>query len=677
MSPKTILTAFLLLGVVFASISGKTTLPACTLAPTLFDNGQRPIPSVFVGLAFTPNGKNVLAHESMDDGKAYRLELIDIERASSLLLPFPDKLRAQVPKVRLVGLAPSRNATLFDDGAGALAVADVTTGNILYSVNAPDRSVIAADLSADGNTLGIVGAAGTLQVWDLRSNAILHTCMLKSLPALLSVSPDGKSLIAGCFRNSKADPNASSMAEAWNISEHKLVKQLTSHARPITSICFSPDGKMAASTSVDGTLRLWNTATWKQHAVLEWTAPPTAVPKLQTIDRAILQAVFTPDNRYILSTSVSKLLLWEIASGKAALTFEGDPADMRHISISPDGTRAVSSSSNTIVLWDLRSGEEIRTLVGGMIKGPTIDSIKFLPDSSRLVACAERHGPIWNVAPEWDATIWDVASGKPIRTIENAMFAGQCFSSDGKYGLSSQQVGLWDFSKAPPIWSRKKNYYPTALSPDGRFAALGETRLGDGIIHVVDVQADKPMHTIVMRDAAAFHSLAISSNNRFLAAKTFVGTVGVWDLMKGDLLHVLDDPVPVEQPLSNPGYVSFLPDGKGLTSQHYVIRRWDAATGRPIEVLNYLPNNRLPKAFNQDGTACAYVDSASFRLVEIWDIAKGKELRTFLAGKGPSRQIRAIAFAPNGRWVAAGGQGQLLCIWDLKNGRLLHDLVAK
>ena len=64
------------------------------------------------------------------------------------------------------------------------------------------------------------------------------------------------------------------------------------HTGNVTGVAFSPDGKMLASTSWDGAIRLWNPQSGKPIRSLTGT-----------VDRGSFAAAFSPDGRRIVTTS--------------------------------------------------------------------------------------------------------------------------------------------------------------------------------------------------------------------------------------------------------------------------------------------------------------------------------------------------------------------------------------
>jgi WD40 repeat protein len=75
----------------------------------------------------------------------------------------------------------------------------------------------------------------------------------------ISFSPDGKMLASG---------SKDKTISLWSIDGKKIAK-LRGHGASVTSVSFSRDGKMLASGSEDNTVRLWRTdGTEKEIAIL-------------------------------------------------------------------------------------------------------------------------------------------------------------------------------------------------------------------------------------------------------------------------------------------------------------------------------------------------------------------------------------------------------------------------
>src|SRR5262245_18781721 len=77
------------------------------------------------------------------------------------------------------------------------------------------------------------------------------------------------------------------------------------HQATVTSVTFSPDGKTLASASIDGTVRLWLTATGKE------------IRKLRGHQGMVVSLSYSPDGKTVASAGADQTTrLWEAATGK-------------------------------------------------------------------------------------------------------------------------------------------------------------------------------------------------------------------------------------------------------------------------------------------------------------------------------------------------------------------------
>ncbi|HRF00508.1 MAG TPA: protein kinase [Pirellulaceae bacterium] len=111
------------------------------------------------------------------------------------------------------------------------------------------------------------------------------------------------------------------------------------HTEPVTSVRFSPDGRLLASASFDRTIRIWEVATGR---LLE---------TLVGHRLGVWSARFSPDGRRLVSAGEDGTVrLWEIGSGVSSEPFLGHDGPVFVAEFSPDGRRIASAGIDALVL---------------------------------------------------------------------------------------------------------------------------------------------------------------------------------------------------------------------------------------------------------------------------------------------------------------------------------------
>lgn len=257
---------------------------------------------------------------------------------------------------RFVSVGDDEMIRIFEAGSGQAARAIKGSKWHLNVAVSPDGSLIATATSNgtasvwEIDTGRLVAAfqppttAAVLPIsarlWDLATGPGRMTILDLGTLVGLAASPDGKLIAVGSWDGS---------ATIYNAETGELIATLRGHTQNVWGVAFSPDAKMLATTSWDGTARLWNLSTLEARLVFRGDE-----------GERMYSAAFSPDGT-VLATGSGRIKLWNVESGKLAgeipLT-----NDVRSVAFSPDGTKIAAgfhaSGGRTVAVWDVRTKRE-------------------------------------------------------------------------------------------------------------------------------------------------------------------------------------------------------------------------------------------------------------------------------------------------------------------------------
>lgn len=181
-------------------------------------------------------------------------------------------------------------------------------------------------------------------------NRLLHNSWVTSV----SYSPDGEII---------ASSGADNTVHLWG-KDGKLITNLTGHNSGVNSVNFSPDGEIIASGSGDNTIKLWQ-------------RKGQLITTLKGHDQSVNSTSFSPNGKIIASGSDdSTIKLWS-RGGKLLLTLNGHSQGVKSVRFSPEGdTIASASDDGTIKLWSL-DGRLLTTIPAHTKE---VLSLNFSPD---------------------------------------------------------------------------------------------------------------------------------------------------------------------------------------------------------------------------------------------------------------------------------------------------------
>jgi len=221
----------------------------------------------------------------------------------------------------------------------------------------------------------------------------------------------------------------------WDTAAYQTSAVLEGHTDFVWGLAWSPASDILASASQDGSVRLWDAATFTQIAILEtgWA---------YCVD-------WSPDGKLLaIGTSAGDVQVWDAAAQQLLHTWKSETrTSIISIAWSPDGKTIASGEwGGEIYLWDVETGQVRQTIADYTKVRCDVNGLAWSPDGSTL-ASAHQDGNV---------RLWN-ASGQLMRTLDaHAGWArGLAWSPDGVWLLRPARInasacGMWKRGRSMP-----------------------------------------------------------------------------------------------------------------------------------------------------------------------------------------------------------------------------------
>jgi WD40 repeat protein len=540
-----------------------------------------------------------------------------------------------------VAISPDGKLVTASGGQPArLGLWDVATGNRIRALEG--NADAGLTFSPDGKLLAGIDADGRVRVWNAATGKEVQT--LKGMSAGgVAFSPDSKRVAAGA--------SVLGTVRVWEAaSGRKLLELRDAHVKGVVSVAFSPDGKRLVTggnrrhkpglfegwpVERDGEVKVWDATTGTELLAFR----VTDVGELGSMSLA-------PDGQRVAVSTISgsRATIWTLPSAVPALVDSAKPTVMAgsrdsscwSLAFSSDGQRLAGGFEDGITrVWEAKTGKEIRAF---RLEESWCYGVAFNADGT-VLATAAAGTPIVAERPG-RIVLWDLKSGKALRTLEGGGAGGVAFSPDGKIlvGTASGKpaaLKLWDTATGKTVRALAESGLdgivgvPVAFSPDGK-TIIGAGR--DCKVRIWEASSGKVLHTL---DANA-SPVAFSKDGKRVVAGSMMF---VWEAATGKKLLAIKGPH-----VKGTVGVAFSPDGKRLIS----------AGNRPHSagLLGLLE----PWPPDSDGE------------VTLWDAEKGTKVRSFATDVAG---LWTAAVSPEGTRIAVSPQsGGRVAIWSLPSAGL-------
>jgi WD40 repeat protein/serine/threonine protein kinase len=320
------------------------------------------------------------------------------------------------------------------------------------------------------------------------------------------------------------------------------VRSFHSRSSPDQAIALTPDAELFVSGNDAGLLELWNTSTHQ---------PPLEMP----LNEWGYSVAFSPDGRRVATGSSKVVSIWNSVTGDKVIEIPAHSGTVHTVAFHPDGDKVLSGSwDSTLRMWDVASGKELSFFGGGT---RDYDSVAISPG-----------GDLFATGTGFTAEIklFNARIGTPVATLIGATerTGVVAFAADSMHlvsGGESGEVIVWDVANRTKRWS---------------------DRLGKG----------------------AIRSVAVSADNRWVAALSQSGAISLWKNQDGNEVFTIEEP--------GLYCIRFTPDSHRLVGggADASLKFWSVDTGQMVCTMAGHKGRVYSMAFSPDGRRLATTGDA-------------------------------------------------------------------
>ena len=622
--------------------------------------------------AYTPDGKGLLT--------------AGLDQVISLWeLPSGKEIRRFGFESRKIALTPespllfSVSVALSPDGKvvaaareGALSLWEVPTGKLLYQRPIEGfGSWVHVAFASDGKALLLINKEDNAAlVWDMAAGKITKKVAKasgKGFADAVAVSPDWKYLASTHFVAGSGTSNGSLRVSIKDLDTNRELPEVPILGdRSSSLLAFSPDSKLLAWKASDGPVVLWDVAARKERLRLEGHGT-----------RFVLNALtFSADGKLIAVSDRETVEVWDTVNGWKVASGGETWVDDNGLSVipglvrlnygalafAPDGTMLAASFGGPSVM----QLDAINSKRGAALDNRHRDGVTLISQSGngQTVLTYSRGDPLRR---------WDLATGRQVGQVaipENASCAAG--SADGQRVAAAVGNTITVHDAAGKLLWRHDGgrlqragaplrVESLALSPDGRVLAVREWKLPE--VHLWDTTTGKRLVTLAQTQGVAEPAGGNPLEN-----------VEAWGMMTLAL--------------------AFSPDGRSIfgAGAKRQLARWDSRTGevawavafdagQGVERFALSTSGHALATLNSDDTVALYEAATGQQRLRLGKpVAKHDDLRPSFPAAGLSIPARALdepfalAFSPDGRYLASAKGDPVIRLWDLLAGQEVAQL---